>query len=212
MGMYCELQAVSPDLLERLKADPAFTVEFFNHGVSSELDDLVKAFPGGAPPELQQLLNSPKELLKLVAPPTENLQNYDFTTGAGPKLELEKSWNGLHFLLTGSQWEGEPPLSFTVMGKDNLIPADENDRNWSYGPPRFVPPETVKEIDAALKATDFESLWNSRDFTSPENDLYAFHPDDLEEEKEWLGTYFNQLCEFYESAAASNSAVVMIID
>ena len=32
--------------------------------------------------------------------------------GTEGTLSLEKAWHGLHFLLTGSDWGGEPPLDF----------------------------------------------------------------------------------------------------
>jgi hypothetical protein len=30
-------------------------------------------------------------------------------------LDLDKAWHGLHFLLTGTAWEGTPPLDFIVV-------------------------------------------------------------------------------------------------
>jgi hypothetical protein len=38
------------------------------------------------------------------------------SNGNGDELEIDKSWHGLHFLLTGSAREGSFPLNFIVAG------------------------------------------------------------------------------------------------
>lgn len=29
---------------------------------------------------------------------------------------MDKAWHGIHYLLTGTAWEGDPPLNFLVTG------------------------------------------------------------------------------------------------
>jgi hypothetical protein len=36
----------------------------------------------------------------------------------GPDGDFEKSWGGLHYLLTGAAWDGEPPLNFLMHGRE----------------------------------------------------------------------------------------------
>jgi len=36
----------------------------------------------------------------------------------GTRCDLEKSWHGIHYLLTGSAWEGDPPLRFPRQWRD----------------------------------------------------------------------------------------------
>src|SRR5687767_13290253 len=59
-----------------------------------------------------------------------------------PALDLDKSWHGLHYLLTGSAWEGEGPQAFLVSGGELI---DLNVRSA-----RIFWPEEVQTIDAAL--------------------------------------------------------------
>jgi Domain of unknown function (DUF1877) len=37
---------------------------------------------------------------------------YNSLMGSGAGLSLEKSWHGLHFVLTGTAWEGVSPLNW----------------------------------------------------------------------------------------------------
>src|ERR1700722_3238791 len=46
-------------------------------------------------------------------------------------LDVDKAWHGLHFLLTGTAWEGAPPLDFIVKGGRQI-----GDVDVGYGPAR----------------------------------------------------------------------------
>lgn len=37
---------------------------------------------------------------------------------------LDKAWHGLHFLFTGTAWEGDPPLNFLVSGGREIGDVD----------------------------------------------------------------------------------------
>jgi hypothetical protein len=50
------------------------------------------------------------------------------SNGKGDELEVDKAWHGLHFLLTGSAWEGSFPLNFIVAG------GQEVGDDLGYGP------------------------------------------------------------------------------
>lgn len=109
-------------------------------------------------------------------------------------------WHGLHFLLTGSDWEGEPPANFLLLGGD-LLPESDRD---GYGPPRIIAPahlppilnrlESSCPVDAAARLGDA-----SAEFT-----IYPgrFRQEDLEEE--WL-----QLRTFIAQAADRKASVVI---
>ena len=61
-----------------------------------------------------------------------------------PKLQIGKAWHGLHFLLNGKAWEGEPPLFNAVLG------GTEIGDDLGYGAMRYLTPEQVKEVAAVL--------------------------------------------------------------
>ena len=59
-------------------------------------------------------------------------------------LDLEGSWHGLHFLFTGTAWDGELPAAFLVKGGTEL--DDDDDENVA----RVLSPGQVRAIDAFL--------------------------------------------------------------
>src|SRR5687768_10356646 len=44
-------------------------------------------------------------------------------------FDVDKAWQGIHFLLTGTDWEGEGPLAFVLHG------GAEIEEDMGYGPP-----------------------------------------------------------------------------
>ncbi len=65
---------------------------------------------------------------------------------------VEKAWHGIHFLLTGTAWEGDLPYSFLVRGGDAV--GD----NLGYGPARLLDPADVRAVAAALDALTPQAL------------------------------------------------------
>jgi hypothetical protein len=124
-------------------------------------------------------------------------------SGAG--VSLEKAWHGLHYLLTGSAMEGEPPLNFILEGGQ---PMGEDD---GYGPPRLFSPSEVQQIHAALSAIGDDELWSrfhAEDMTA--QGVYPGIWDESEEDlrEEYL-TYFNELKKVIAVAAGKKMAVVV---
>jgi len=68
-------------------------------------------------------------------------------------MDLDKSWHAIHFLLTGSAWEGDGTLSFLLQGGTDVEGIDAG-----YGPPRLLTSEEVAEVSQALTAVSPEEL------------------------------------------------------
>src|SRR4051812_40770621 len=68
--------------------------------------------------------------------------------GFGPfaDLDIDKAWHAIHFLLTGTAWEGEPPLDFLAIG------GTEIGEDLGYGPARGLVSSQVRELATALEA------------------------------------------------------------
>ena len=62
-------------------------------------------------------------------------------------VRLDKAWHGIHFVLTGSGWGGEPPLNFMVSGGTEV-----GDEDMGYGPARAFTSAEVPRIHEALAA------------------------------------------------------------
>jgi hypothetical protein len=61
-------------------------------------------------------------------------------------VDIDKAWHCLHFLLTGTAWEGEPPLNFIVIGGETI-----GDEDVGYGPARALRPPALATLDRALQ-------------------------------------------------------------
>lgn len=111
---------------------------------------------------------------------------------------LDKAWHGIHFLLTGSAWEGDAPLHFLVAGGEEV-----KDSDVGYGPGRVFTSAQVKDIDAALQAIskeEFESRYdpvgmmeaniypNIWDRDEEEDDLLEYVSDNFVRLKQYIHT------------------------
>ena len=72
----------------------------------------------------------------------------------GPSLSLEKAWHGLHYLLTGSAFEGEGPLGFLLHGGEamGLGEPGEEDGEDEAGASRLLSPAEVQQVSTALSS------------------------------------------------------------
>ncbi|HEY6621354.1 MAG TPA: YfbM family protein [Steroidobacteraceae bacterium] len=61
-------------------------------------------------------------------------------------LSLEKSWHGLHFLMTGDAWAGDPPLNCLTVGGEQV-----GDIDVGYGPARIFRAPSVAAIHEAME-------------------------------------------------------------
>src|SRR5690242_18007628 len=78
--------------------------------------------------ELDGLSADPSKAVELI------FEAEDFDAGDGDELAyLDKAWQGIHYLLTGTAWGGEPPWNTLLAGGTELPGAGEE---WGYGPPR----------------------------------------------------------------------------
>jgi hypothetical protein len=74
-------------------------------------------------------------------------------SSAGEELDIDKSWQGIHFLLTGRAFEGDPPLNFILGGGEWL-----GDVDVGYGPARALRSGEVRAIADALNGVRPDSL------------------------------------------------------
>lgn len=125
-----------------------------------------------------------------------------------PSMSLEKSWHGLHYLMTGSAWEGAEPLNFLLHGGNPLGDEEEEE-----GPPRLLSPADVRKLDAALEPLTEDALWSRFDAEAMEaEDVYPSIWDEPEEElrDEYLN-YFRELKTLVRRARDDGKALVISI-
>ena len=72
----------------------------------------------------------------------------------GSHLDLDKAWQPLHFLLTGTAWDGDEPGCYLVRGGEELAESDE----LGYSSIRALTPEQVSRFDEFLRTLSHETL------------------------------------------------------
>lgn len=111
-----------------------------------------------SPGDLQQLLRDPELITsflheddhdELPAPPplpwSERAE--DDTT------DLDKAWHGLHYLFTGTAWEGEAPSGLLLNGGEQI-----GDVDVGMGPARALRPDDVRRFAEFLAPLDQGTL------------------------------------------------------
>lgn len=68
-------------------------------------------------------------------------------------VDVDKAWHALHFWLTGTAWQGTPPLNFIAMGGQPIGTTD-----IGYGPARALRATEVVLLHRALDALPPELL------------------------------------------------------
>ena len=127
--------------------------------------------------------------------------------GNGNELDVDKSWHGLHFLLTGSAWEGTLPLNFIAAG------GKEVGDDLGYGPARGLTGNEVRQIDAALQALPPAELGQRFDADRmTELEIYPFGwTQDPDGEREYLLAFYTDLRGFVRRTAARGDALLVYL-
>lgn len=124
-----------------------------------------------------------------------------------PGLSLEKSWHGIHYLLTGVAEGGRPPLSWAVLG-DKEIP--EGERLMGHGPAHVLTGQQVSAVSKAIACFTKEKLLRKFDLKAMKAArVYGVRG---AEDKEYLWIYFQKLKAFYSQATRQNNGLLSYLD
>ena len=145
MGMYLALAPVSDATIARLHADPPLAMQIF---APDDPNAVASARPKPRSPGLVGRL-----LGRRPEPPPPPAEPLVLADGEGSLASLEKSWGGVHYLLTETAWEGDPPLNFLINGGESL----DADGPWN-SPPRTISAADTREIAAALARVSDDEL------------------------------------------------------
>ena len=148
---------------------------------------------------------SPEELAALIADPS-SVESYLYRGEQERKnsIDIDKAWHGIHYLLTGDDWGGDPPLANVVLG------GTEFGGDLGYGPARYLNADEVKSAADALKGITPDVL-RSRYVASAlsENEIYPEIWDDPDDDAiGYLATWYETLRAFYIDAAAKGNAML----
>lgn len=153
MGMLASLYTLSDNNIEKVIDNPLL-LEI----VTDQQDP--HAYERARQREMPGLL---QRLLGRKAPVRSDPANFVLADGEALDVDLDKAWHGLHYMLTRTAWDGNPPLNFIVQGGRDI---DEYSRAFSAA--------DVTAIDAALGLIN-TALLASR-FDADEMDRLDIYP------------------------------------
>ena len=127
-------------------------------------------------------------------------------------IDVDKSWEGLFFLLTGASVENldeaKEPLCWTLNTSQIIDP----DQDLGYGPASYTTIEQTKEVSVALNKLTTDELRNRYDGNlMMKLGIYPEIWDEIES-LEYLIENFKALKEFYNKAAVENQAVIIFVN
>lgn len=122
-------------------------------------------------------------------------------------ISLEKSWQGIHYVLTGLAESGRAPLAWAVRG-DKEIPDIE--KLLGHGPARFLTPKQVTFVSKALLRFTKEKV--RQRFKPKEMKAAKVYGVEDGEDLEYLWSYFQKLRAYYSQAEKQHNGMLCYLD
>jgi hypothetical protein len=124
-------------------------------------------------------------------------------------VDIDKSWEGILFLLTGQNLENsDHPLARTLFS-GQLI---DEDQDLGYGPAQYLTPDQVKEVNAEISKITIDEI--SKNYDPKKMNELGIYPNVWNEEEslEYLTDYFKTVQEVYSKAAQNNQAIITFLN
>lgn len=155
--------------------------------------------------ELESYKNDPGKLdERLYADDIDEDENF---------LDIDKSWEGLFFLLTGNPlatYENvSAPLVWLLVLPQELNP----DEDMGYGPATYTTAEQTKQLSNALQLISVEEL--GKKYNGKEMEEAGVYPDSWSEDEtgfDYIKPYFVKLKAFYKKAAEAGQLMIFFIN
>lgn len=123
------------------------------------------------------------------------------------KLDIDKTWEAIHFMLCGERFDGEPPLGYVV---PMLL-----DRNVDYGEygAFCVLAEEVSEAYEQIANMDKEQLRQRYDFPAMEQQqIYPIIEDeDGDELFEYIWSHFTSIQAYFKEVVKQGKGIIFYV-
>ena len=142
----------------------------------------------------------------------EDLVDAEDNVSLNNLLDIDKSWEGIFYLLTGHGIaeldDAKPPLSWALF---SLQLIDE-EQDMGYGPAHYIDADQVKQLNKELDNITEEEL--KQRYNGKQMDEAGIYPEVWAEAEslDYVLDYFGQLKEFYKQAEKESMAVITFLN
>jgi hypothetical protein len=133
-------------------------------------------------------------------PDAEPPSDYD-PANDRPHCDLEGVWHGLHFLFTGTAWEGDEPACYLIRGGEEIGDPDE----LGYAVLQAIVPEKLRQFASFLGGLSREEL--ARRFDAARMMELDIHPRAFDR----LLSAHDELRTFVDAAVAAKDGAVVYV-
>ena len=124
-------------------------------------------------------------------------------------IDIDKSWQGIIFLLTGQNLQNASGELLSVIFSENFVDPTQN---FGFGPAHYLNSEEIKTINNKISNIKTKDLKNRFDPVKMDKlEVYPKIWDEGETAFEYLNTNFIKLKNFYQLAAQDNQAIISIV-
>lgn len=216
MGMESVLVQATPSQLEEFQENPRFVYEYVT-GDPGEGDEFARMEAiaratfnrMGIPAHMRQAMESQfRARAGMSMKPAEHTATPQEPEADKKEFSLNKDWHVLHYALNGTTEGGDAPLGFVVFGDKEFPEMEDVD----YGPARYLSPEQVRQVSAALQNIEPKSLLSKLNYEDAKRKrIYLDHT--LNDLGNWthLPELFIELRKFYLDAAEHGNGMIMKI-
>lgn len=159
--------------------------------------------------ELEEIIANPKMTEDILFPSEYDEEDQEEELVIPYKfIDIDKSWQEIHFLLCGEPYGGELPLSNTILGGEGI--GDD----LGYGPARYLTAEEVKDVAkdlAGISMDGFKERFESQKELMKVVNLYPGVWEDDDEEYKYLSLYFEMLKDYYLDAEKNKKAMLLYV-
>jgi len=126
----------------------------------------------------------------------------------GQLYDIDKSWDGILFLLTGNNSSGQDHRLSRIFFSGQLIDPDQD---LGYGPAHYHTPEQVRHFHEAIQHLSPQALGER--FDAARMQEIGVYPNvwTHDDTKDYLTEYYETVQEAFSSAAQHNQALIIFI-
>lgn len=204
MGMVIEFMSISDKKIEQLLAYPLLIWKVIAPDDPKMFEDAVN-ISVKKPNIFSKLFSRKSSRTK------SKLPEIDFKmTEESVVMDLEKSWHGIHFILSGSDAEGNPPLDFLLCGGRYI-----GDIDVGYGPARALTSSELANVNMALEHIDtdeFKSRYNPESMSA--NNIYPAvwdRKEEYDENLEYMLGYYVAMKDFINDICKKGEGVIITL-